>query len=136
MVIVPPCFAPGTSGAGPLADGSKAPCCWLIPPDAPPWLLLLEDGLPHAVSPRATAVDTATAMLNRLTTSLSNLLTDAASGGAEDQKHHEPHPPAGPAPARGARCRARAPTGKQGRPRRKFARRRGGRPRQGGARGA
>src|SRR2546430_15468881 len=109
MVIVPPCFAPGTSGAGPLADGSKAPCCWLIPPDAPPWLLLLEDGLPHAVSPRATAVDTATAMLNRLTTSLSNLLTDAASGGAAGQKHHQPPPPAGAAPTTRTGCRARAP---------------------------
>src|SRR2546421_10944210 len=98
MVIVPPCFAPGTSGAGPLADGSKAPCCWLIPPEAPPWLLLFEDGLPQAVSPRATAADTATAMLNRLTTSLSNLLTDAASGGGRGPKEHRTHPPARPPP--------------------------------------
>src|SRR2546429_3085514 len=116
MVIVPPCFAPGPSGAGPLADGSKAPCCWLIPPEAPPWLLLFEDGLPQAASPRATAVDTATAMLNRLTTSLSNLLTDAASGGSADQKDHQPHPPAGSAPTPRSGCRAPGPPSTTGRP--------------------
>src|SRR3954462_13981362 len=102
MLIVPPFFAPGASGAGPFAFGSVALCCVAILPVSALPVSLLDDGLPQPDSPRATAAVAATATLKRLAISpLSLRGVDGVTVGCGDQKRLGSSHRGGSAPAPG-----------------------------------
>src|SRR6478672_2281674 len=88
-VRMPPFFAPGISGAGPLAFGSRAAPAWstlpplpLAPPDVP----LLAAGAPQAATkPREAAAPTVRTLVQRICCLLPCACPDVLPGTSGDR---------------------------------------------------